>query len=77
MKKVWFKEWGLVYRPISWQGFTLIILSLIFCVQVFTIVDSNSHSISDTLYGIFPFFIPTFLLLEWIASKTSNPKQTH
>lgn len=75
MKKSWFKEWGLIYYPISWQGFILTILALAFCVQVFLAVDSNSHSVSDTLYGVFPFVVPTLLVLGWIASKTSNQRQ--
>jgi len=72
MKKYWFKEWGLIYYPISGQGFILTILALVFCVQIFLAVDRNSHSVSDTLYGVFPFIVPTLLTLGWIASKTSN-----
>ena len=75
MKKSWFKEWGLIYYPVSWQGFILTILALAFCVQVFFAVDRNSHSISDTLYGVFPFIVPTLLILGWIASKTSDQKE--
>jgi hypothetical protein len=72
MKKSWFKEWGLIYYPVSWQGFILTILALAFCIQVFFVVDGNSHSVSDTLYGVFPFVVPTLLVLGWIASKTSG-----
>ena len=46
--------------------------ALAFCAQVFWAVDRQSHSVSDTLYGIFPFFVCTFLLLDWVASRTSN-----
>jgi hypothetical protein len=28
--------------------------------------------VSDTLYGVFPFVVPTLMLLNWIASKTSG-----
>ena len=45
------------YRPASWQGMALYILALAFCVQVFTAIDRHSHSVSDTLYGIFPYFV--------------------
>lgn len=75
MKKSWFKEWGLIYYPISWQGLVFTILALAFCLQVFIAIDRNSHSVSDTLYGIFPFVVPTLLVLGWIASKTSTPRQ--
>jgi len=75
MKKPWFREWGWLYYPISWQGVVLVLLVLAFCVQVFLAVDSRSHSVSDTFYGIFPYIVPSFLVLVWIASKTSQEIQ--
>lgn len=72
MKPVWFKPWGWIYRPNSWQGIILLLLTLAFCVQVFVAVDRNAHSVSDTLYGIFPYVVPAFMLLDWVASKTSQ-----
>ncbi len=75
MKHKWFREWGWLYYPISWQGLILVLLVLIFWVQVFLAIDRHSHSVSDTLYGIFPYYIPSFLLLLWIASKTSQAEE--
>lgn len=72
MKSKWFKVWGWIYRPVSWQGGLLVLLALLFCIQVFVAVDRNSHSVSDTLYGVFPYIIPTLIVLYWIASKTSE-----
>ena len=72
MKHKWFREWGWLYYPISWQGLILLLLVLIFWVQVFLAIDRHSHSVIDTLYGIFPYYVPSFLLLLWIASKTSQ-----
>jgi hypothetical protein len=72
MKHKWFREWGWLYYPISWQGLILLLLVLIFWVQVFLAIDRHSHSVSDTLYGIFPYYVPSFLLLLWMASKTSR-----
>ena len=54
MKKSWFREWGWVYYPITWQGIVLVVFIAAFCIQVFLAVDRHSHSVSDTLYGIFP-----------------------
>jgi hypothetical protein len=68
----WFKTWGWVYRPVSWQGIFTIVVALGFCVQVFVAVDRHSHSVSDTFYGVFPCFACCFLLLNWIASRTSR-----
>jgi hypothetical protein len=72
MNKKWFKEYGLVYLPISWQGFLTTFIAVIFNVHVFLAVDNNSHSVSDTFYGIFPYFVGSLAILFWIASKTSR-----
>jgi hypothetical protein len=72
MKSKWFKTWGWIYFPVSWQGILVTLAALAFCVQVFLAVDRKSHSVSDTLYGIFPFVVPTLILLYWVASKTSG-----
>ena len=68
----WFKPWGWVYRPIAWQAWFLTTMTGLFCVQVFLAVDRHSHSASDTLYGVFPYFVPAFGILGWIASHTSS-----
>jgi hypothetical protein len=73
MRRPWFRAWGWVHRPASWQGIGVVALAAFFCVQVFLVVDRHSHSVSDTLYRIFPYVVPCLMLLEWIASKTSRP----
>ena len=75
MKNNWFKRVGWFYVPISVPGVVLGLIALAFCVQVFVAIDRHSHSVSDTLYGIFPYFACCFLLLNWIASNTSQAKQ--
>lgn len=72
MKKHWFKPLGWVYRPTSFMGWIITLAMLFFCFLVFRAVDSHSHSASDTFFGIFPFVVPTFLLWNWLASKTSG-----
>ena len=76
MTRAWFKPWGRIYRPASWQAVTLVVLAGVFCVQVFVAVDRRSHSVSDTLYGVFPFVVPCLMLLNWVASKTSDRAQS-
>ena len=75
MNLSWFQAWGWVYRPISIAGWTVVALSLAFCLQVFIAVDRHSHSASDTLFGVFPYFATCFLLLNWLASKTSSRRR--
>lgn len=72
MSFAWFKPWGWIYRPVSVAGVAAVVLVLIFCAQVFLAVDRHSHSVSDTLYGVFPYIVPCLMLLNWLASKTSQ-----
>ena len=72
MKAAWFKRVGWVHLPVSVPGAVITLLALLFCVQVFLAVDRHSHSASDTLYGVFPFFACAFLLFDWIAERTSK-----
>jgi len=71
-KKPWFRAWGWIYLPVAWPGWGLTALAFIFCLQVFVAVDRRSHSASDTLYGIFPYVVPTLGILGWVAAKTSK-----
>ena len=71
-QRKWFRPWGWVHRPASVEGAAVTILAALFCVNVFIAIDRNSHSNTDTLYGIFPFVVPTLMLLNWVASKTSS-----
>ena len=66
----WFKPFGLLFCPVSASGWLLTLTALAFCIHIFLFVDSRSHSVSDTLYGIFPYWVPTFLLWAWLAGKT-------
>ena len=72
MQANWFKEWGWFYKPVAWPGWVVLVLTLSFCVQVFTAVDHHSHSASDTLYRIFPFWVSAWTLFGWVASRTSR-----
>ena len=72
MKHIWFRAWGWVYRPVSVAGWVALAAGLLFCVRVFIAVDRHSHSVSDTLYGVFPYFVCSFLMLNWLASKTTT-----
>ena len=68
----WFKPFGFVFLPVSIPGWMISILAVAFCLHIFLFVDGRSHSVSDTLYGVFPYWVPTFLLWTWIAGRTSS-----
>jgi hypothetical protein len=72
MTSQWFKRAGWLYVPVSLGGSAAYALAILFCVTVFRAVDRHSHSVSDTFYGVFPFFVCTFLLIDWLGRKTSN-----
>jgi hypothetical protein len=70
MSVKWFSRRAGIYVPVSAAGVVVYLLAGIFCVTVFRAVDRHSHSVSDTLYGIFPFFVCTFLMIDWLGSRT-------
>ncbi len=75
MNKKWFKRFGWFYCPVSAPGLMVCGLAILFCWVVFRAVDRHSHSASDTLYGVFPFFVCTFLLVDWIGQRTSTREE--
>jgi hypothetical protein len=74
MKLVWFKRAGIIFIPISLAGAVLYILTLGFCMTVILAANRNSHSVTDFLYGIFPYLVSAFTILFWIAANTCNNK---
>ncbi len=55
-QKYWFKprrfwHWFAAYYPSSWQGWLVSIISIILLAYMFRRIDSQSHSVSDTLIG--------------------------
>jgi len=70
MTHAWFAPWGWLYRPRSAAGIALTVAALAFMAQVFLAVDAHSHSVSDTLYAVYPYWGVTFLGWEWIARRT-------
>jgi len=73
----WFKRCGWVYFPISAIGWVVSLLIVLFCVQVFIAIDRHSHSASDTLFHVFPYFASCFLLLNWLGANASGPTKTY
>jgi hypothetical protein len=67
---VWFKKVGWIYQPISIAGWIITIITILLCSQIFLFVDSHSHSVSDTFYGVFPYIVSYLVVAGWIASNT-------
>lgn len=68
----WFRRAGILFVPVSAVGWFVSALAIAFCAQIFWFVDTHSHSVSDTVYGVFPFWVPTLLALAWIADRTGG-----
>ncbi len=67
----WFVPMGWMHRPVSLVGWLLTLAAPAFMAQVFITVDARSHSVSDTLYGVFPFRGVTILSWDWIARRSA------
>lgn len=76
MNAIWFRPWGWLFRPVSVAGWLAVSMTLLLCINAFAAIDRHSHSVSDTLYGVFPYFACSFLLLNWLAGKTSGSSST-
>ena len=72
MKQAWFKRVGGFTSRSRREGAIVSLAAVGFCVNVFLAIDRHSHSVSDTLYGVFPFFACAFLLVDWIARSTNR-----
>jgi len=73
----WFKRklfgWG--WTPARWQGFVVVLIYVVALIYIFTRVDRSSHSVSDTLFGIFvPFVFVTLVLIGIGYWKGERPK---
>ena len=68
----WFQPFGILFLPVSAIGWLITLSTLAFCAQIFWFVDGHSHSVSDTLYSVFPFWAPALLVLAWIADRTGG-----
>lgn len=63
-KVCWFKEGGVCYKPISWQGWLACILYASAVAVTFWYAAKNSHSVSDTLIkSSIPFIILSLIFI--------------
>lgn len=73
----WFKRkwygWG--WTPATWQGWVLTIVYVALVLTIGFRVDANSHSVSDTLYGIVvPVGILTVVLITICFWRGEKPR---
>lgn len=67
----WFVKRRGSYYPCSWQGWASYVPFVIYLVTVFIAVDRHAHSVSDTLFGLFPQWVAAAVVMTWVASRKS------
>jgi hypothetical protein len=70
----WFKPVGPLLLPVSFVGALLTLLAAAACVGVFLQVDGRSHSASDTIDGVAPYWVALGALWWAIAMATSRDR---
>ena len=67
-----FVRFGWLHRPTSLPGWLVTAAALAYMAQVFLAIDARSHSVTDTLYAVYPHWGVTFLGWDWLARRTST-----
>ncbi|MCX6727311.1 MAG: hypothetical protein NTX11_00665 [Candidatus Saccharibacteria bacterium] len=70
-KTVWFKQVRGSYIPVAWQGWLTYIPYIYFLGASALAVDRSSHSVSDTIIGIVPYWVSALVIMSWIAKRKS------
>jgi hypothetical protein len=74
MRAVWFAPLGWIHYPVSVAGGLVSLAAAAYLLQVTVAIDAHAHSISDMLYALYPHWGVTLLGWDWIARRTSRPR---
>ena len=75
MKTKFFKRLGIFFIPVHILGWILALMALAYCVYLFIDIDSQSHSVSDTLINFFFNTIIVGAVYSLIAFFTSRKEK--
>jgi len=78
MKLPWFKRFGIVYIPINLIGWIILAMGVVYAINLFIEIDSQSHSVSDTLMNfVFNLLIigAAYTFIAFLTSKSLSRKQ--
>lgn len=70
-KGAWFIKVRGSYLPCNIWGALTYIPMIAFLITVTATVTKDAHSVSDALYGMFPYFVCTAVVMHWIAANKS------
>lgn len=70
-KGAWFIPVRGSYLPCSWQGALTYIPFLYYLAITFMAVNRNTHSVSDFVIILFPYWVSGAVVMHWIAKQKS------
>jgi hypothetical protein len=73
MKINWFKRKSLIYVPVTFSGWIIVIGMFIYSVYSFIDIDSRSHSVSDTLMNFafkIVFVFIAYFIIGFLTSRS-------
>jgi hypothetical protein len=70
MKLYWFRRTSWGFMPSTLIAWVITIAGIAFCLQISWFYMLHTNSVSDFLYHIYPYIIPTYLLWCHIAERT-------
>lgn len=78
MHKRWFAsvKRGIGWYPVTWQGWAVTIVYILFIIYDFQRIDKNSHSVSDTIIAFLPEFGIATAALAFICYFTGEKPNT-
>ncbi len=77
LERYWFRpvsvgKWFMVYYPTSWHGWAILLLFLELAGLIFSLIDSQSHSGSDTLLGFVPWGIALLAVFDLVCLRNGE-----
>jgi hypothetical protein len=76
MASVWFAPFGWIHCPIHAAGWLVTLAAAAYMIQVFVAIDARAHSVTDTLYAVYPHWAVTFLGWDWIARRAAKARSS-
>jgi hypothetical protein len=70
----WFRRRGWFYLPVSKMGWAILLVAFVYVVYKFREIDSDSHSVSDTLINWVFYVLITgavYTLIGYWSSRTA------
>lgn len=75
MKLKWFNRRAMFFVPVSWTGWSILAIAVIYAVYIFRVIDSTSHSVSDTLINFVLYLLIIGAVYSLIGFFTSGEKK--